>query len=93
MKRDPFSIFNVNEFEKWMQDSTPPKLESTIGATVTSKVSFKKLRVVSEALDNEKAIIEFHRNGGTILEEDKDMLTIKTKKGSFKVSKSYININ
>ena len=94
MKRDPFSIFNVNEFKKWMESSTHDRTDkSLIGVGVGSKVSFKKLKVVAEVLDNERAIIEFHKNGGTILEEDEESVIIKTIKGSLKIQKSYIVVN
>jgi hypothetical protein len=94
MKRDTFNIFNLNEFKKWMESSTQDKSgESLIGVSVGSKVSFKKLKNVSEALDNERAIIEFHKNGGTILEAEEDIVTIKTTKGCLKLDKSYIVFN
>lgn len=97
MKKDPFSIFNVNEFKKWMENSnTTDKVDSNqslIGLNVTSKVSFKKLKSVSEILDNERAVMEFHKNGGVILEEEEKLLTIKTDKGSIKLHRSYAVVN
>lgn len=97
MRNDPFSIFNVNEFKKWMESSNSTdnveSNKSMVGLNVTSKVSFKKLKSVSEALDNERAIMEFHKNGGTILEEEDKLLTIKTNKGSIKLHRSYTVVN
>lgn len=94
MKKNPFSIFNVNEFKKWMDSSTQNESgESLIGVSVGSKISFKKLKAMSEAIDNERAVLEFHKNGGIILEENEDILTIKTSKGSLKLSKIHIVIN
>jgi len=91
MKKDPFKIFNVNEFKRWMESSEPSSPSKLLGLSAVPKVTFKKLKEISEVLDNEKAIMEFHKNGGVVLEEENDLLMIRTKKGCLKIDKLHVN--
>ena len=94
MRKNPFKIFNVNEFKKWMEDSSEDTTsKSAIGCSVSSNISFKKLKIVSEVLDCEKALIEFHKKGGVVIEEDGKQITVKTKKGCLKIERSHTSIN
>jgi len=94
MSKDPFKIFNVNEFKKWMESSSgETKEESMMGRSVSSNISFKRLKLVSEILDCEKALVEFHKKGGIVIEEEGKQVTIKTRKGCLKIERSYTSIN
>lgn len=95
MKKDPFNLFDVNEFKKWMKNSQ--KEDSSVGMSVESKVSVKKLLHVSEFYDEEnkkKIAHEFLSNGGVILEEiDGKTLKIETKKGIIEIHKIYTKLS
>lgn len=91
--KDPFRIFNLNEFKKWMEESkNNESKDGLVGSRVESKVSTKKLMEVCEVLegDEKKVLKEFHLNGGTVLEKKENILLIKNKKGLFETHRVYI---
>lgn len=96
MKKDPFNLFDVNEFKKWMKNSHKEE-NSLVGMNVESKVSVKKLLCVSEFYDEEnkkKIAHDFSSNGGIILEEnDGKTLKIETKKGIIEIHKMYTKLS
>ena len=91
--KDPFGIFNFNDFKKWMNEKNENhSQDNLIGLQVGSKISTKKLLNVCEVVkgDSKKVLKEFYENGGTILNKDKNILTIENKKGKFEIHKMYI---
>jgi len=94
--KDPFSIFNLNDFKKWVNDSKEDCLNNNfVGLQVEAKTSIKKLTDVCEVLsgDLKKVLKEFHLNGGTVISENGNNLLIENKKGKFEIHKAYINIS
>lgn len=92
--KDPFKIFNVNEFKKWMEDSPEESSEKNIiGLSVSSKVPFKKLKFVCESFKSKKALEYFYKEGGIVKEEEDNILTIETDRGEIQINKLYVVIS
>lgn len=91
---DPFRIFNLNDFKKWINESKEDHQDNIIGSSVESKVSMKKLNEVCEVTEgsSKKVLKEFFLNGGTVLSKNENTLLIENKKGKFEAHKMYIKI-
>ena len=94
---NPFDYdnFNINCFRKWMKkerDNLPNK--SLIGSLVESKISLKRLitRMETQEGDLEEVAKDFHKNGGTIIEENGYNLLIEVSTGNFLIHKTYLII-
>lgn len=93
--KDPFGIFNLSEFKKWVDESNDKKpIDNFIGSLVESKISFKKLLDVSETIEgnSKKVLKEFVLNGGNVIDKNENTLLIENKKGKFELHKMYIKI-
>jgi len=96
MNKDPFSLFNLNEFKKWMSESPDQNNHNDIiGKQIESKISFKKLLMTTEVIEGEdkKVLKEFHTNGGYVIEKNGNILTIETTKGKIETHKMYVRIS
>jgi hypothetical protein len=94
--KDPFEIFNLNNFKKWVNESKENEFENKfVGFQVESKISTKKLLDVCEVVEgnSKKVIKEFHSSGGTVIAENNNMLLIENKKGKFELHKMYIRVS
>jgi hypothetical protein len=94
--KDPFKVFNLNEFKKWMDKSNEDQSqEDMVGQQVVSKINFKKLMDVCEVTEGEerKVLKEFCLNGGTVLNKNNNLLSIENKKGKFEVHKMYVKLD
>jgi hypothetical protein len=94
MQDNPFSIFNVNEFKKWISENGDKEEVNLTGLHVESKFNNKKMSSVIDVLNGEenKVIKEFCSYGGVVKEVIGNNLIIKTKKGTFEVHKMYVEI-
>lgn len=92
--KDPFKIFDLNDFKKWMNQPHDQKKEF-IGIQVESKVSTKKLLDVCDVIEgNDKKVIkEFNLNGGTVLSNNGNSFIIENKKGKFEIHKMYLKLS
>lgn len=80
--------FNINEFKKWINSETP-KDDTKIGQIVFPKVSLKKIKNFLEDSASKKTILEFDKEGGEVIEESNDLLTIKVNKELIIINKKY----
>ena len=93
--KDPFGVFNLSEFKKWVDESNDKKsIDNFIGSLVESKISFKKLLDVGETIEvnSKKVLKEFILNGGNVIGKNENTLLIENKKGKFELHKMYIKI-
>lgn len=78
--------FNINEFKKWIKE----KNEEKTSEKVFPKVSIKKIKNLIENKVSKKTILNFYNNGGEIINENNEVLTIKVEKNFLFLNKRHI---
>lgn len=89
---DPFGIFNLADFKKWIKKQENVPNNSIIGLTVESKINKKRLSSEIEVQDGEtKDIIkDFYENGGTVTDVDGNIFLIEVDSGTFLIDKTFV---
>lgn len=93
---DVFSLFNLNDFKKWMhtQKEESPLKQNLMGLHVESKVGFKRLisRMDVQEGEEEELAKEFKHHGGVIADIDEHNFLIEVDSGSFIIHKMYVKM-
>ena len=86
-KRRP--ALSLNDFKKWMEDSSTGNVE---GKRVNATMSPKKLLQVAEADQGDlyESVRQFYRNGGTVLSQDGDYLLVDAGTGTFYINRDSV---
>jgi hypothetical protein len=87
-----FDNIEIDKFKTWLE-SNSNKEPANVGVAVDSKITYKKLLEKIDVESDDKLEIiakSFKRYGGTIVKVNNDLLTIKTEKGAFDISKIYV---
>jgi hypothetical protein len=95
-KKDPFGLFDLGDFKKWMKTQNDSKIETDlIGFHVESKVTLKKLisKMEVEYGVTEEVARDFKKNGGTITEADGNKVLVEVENGTFIIHKMYVSKN
>ena len=84
--------FEFDKFKVWLNNQTNSTNET--GISVESKISLRKLVEKIELDDSSEDIEEvaksFKKHGGIITESNGNAFTVKSKKGTFIISKLYV---
>jgi hypothetical protein len=90
---NPFGMFDVNNFKKWMEDQQDAKSKpNMVGLQVESKIPVKKLlsRIEIQEGDIEEVAKDFKRNGGKISEVNGHNFMIEVSSGTFIIHRMHI---
>lgn len=89
---DPFEIFNLADFKKWIKKQEDVSNNTIVGLTVESKISKKRLSSEIEVQDGETEDIikDFYENGGTINDVDGNIFLIEVNSGTFLIDRTFV---